>query len=111
MKAINDQGQVVGEGQVRDRPPPGRCPDCWCEVDTAASICCPKCLQRRREQLAALQAQEVGGQSCTDEMADKMQSSGAVGGGSGSNEEKRRMHSSGYARNGRVMRKGEIYGG
>ncbi len=89
------------------KPLPGRCPDCWQVVDVPADICCPRCHARRREQLSALQAQGAGDQSCTPDMEDKMYA--ATVGGRACNEETRRMHSG--ARNGRVMRKGEIYGG
>jgi hypothetical protein len=83
------------------------CPECnakWKETpcdDWHLSIkCCDGCAEKRR---AALHRQGVGGQSCTDEMEDKMTVSGAIGGSSGQNNETRQMVSG--ARCGRVVRK------
>lgn len=85
----------------------GMCPDCFAPLSNPATICCPTCLVRRREQLAALACHGCGGQSCTDEMEAKMSPYGRTDGGA--NEETRKKQSG--ARNGMVTRKGEIYGG
>lgn len=87
---------------------PGRCPDCFVLVEGRASVRCPKCLEKARLALAELESRGVGGQSCTPEMEDRMTPC-PVGGSHTQNEETRRMYSG--ARNGRVTRKGEIYGG
>ena len=31
--------------------PRGRCPDCYCEVQSRSFLCCDKCADRRREEL------------------------------------------------------------
>jgi hypothetical protein len=87
----------------------GICPDCFRPLaGTLANVACPACLEVRRAHLAELESHGVGGQSCTDEMEGKMHPIPA-GSTHGGNHETRKMRSG--ARNGRVMRKGEIYGG